>query len=207
MPASTAEAARDPTDEPTHFWLTTHWPPRGGDEYTVAGGVYLSEAHGDVGRDITPGDLVVIYQSRSGRSLVRTAMDGTIRHVPCKPGQGGVVALGRIQGAMYHDEAAETEHYTNSTAIRWSWRAPVELLSTSGFVSREALNQILGYACRYHYRGFGDQHSGLKQIREATYLAIEAAFRRSRPPTNREMDPRLHLAPVSATTRIRIPAA
>jgi hypothetical protein len=47
-------------------------------------------------------------------------------------------------------------------------------------VPRETLNRLLGYKPSNPLRGFGDQHSGLKRIDAATYLAIEAAFRAGR---------------------------
>jgi hypothetical protein len=166
-----------------HYWITTHWPPRERDGKGIGNGVYLPYDRGSVGRDLRAGDLVLVYQSQSGRTLVRTEADGTIRKVPCEAGKGGIVAIGRARAAMYHDVESEVEHYADGTAIHWAWYAPLEVLSTSGFVPREALNRILGYEPNYNFRGFGDGKSGLKKIEAATYLEIETAFRTSRPPT------------------------
>lgn len=165
------------------YWITTHWPAREGDVRPIGNGIYLPHDRRNVGRELRPGDLVLVYQAQTGRTLIRTDADGTTRRIPCLPGKGGIVAIGRALSAMYHDDAAEVEHYTDGTAIHWAWHAPLEVLSTSGFVSRFDLNRILGYQPSYSFRGFGDQKSGVKEIDEATYLTIEHAFRSSRPPT------------------------
>lgn len=166
-----------------HFWITTHWPRRKGDTRPLGNGVYLAHDKGEVGRDLRAGDLVLVYQAQTGRTLVRTELDGTTHRVPCENGRGGIVAIGRALSTMYRDEGSEMERYTDGTAIHWAWKAPLNVLSTSGFVAREELNRILGYKPDYVLRGFGDASSGLKKIDEVTYNEIEAAFRRSRPPT------------------------
>jgi hypothetical protein len=165
-----------------HYWITTHWPRRVGDPRPLGNGVYLSHEKGEVGRDLRPGDLVLVYQSESGRTRVVTEIDGTTHTAACEKGKGGVVAIGRALSTMQRDEEAEVEQYTDGTAIHWEWRAPLEVLSTSGFVAREDLNRILGYKPNYNFRGFGDRSSGLKKIDEATYVELETAFRESRPP-------------------------
>jgi hypothetical protein len=164
-----------------HYWITTHWPPRAGDPRPVGHGVYLPLDRAEVGQDLAAGDLILVYQAQSGRIEMRTEIDGTIHRVPCLPGKGGIVAIGRALRAMARDETSEVEHYVDGTSIHWAWFAPLEVLSTSGFVPREALNGILGYAPNYVFRGFGEQRSGLKKVDEATYLRIEAAFIASRP--------------------------
>ena len=153
-----------------------------GDTRPLGNGVYLSHEKGEVGRDLRPGDLVLVYQSESGRTRVVTELDGTTHTAPCEKGKGGVVAIGRALTTVQRDEEAEVEQYTDGTAIHWEWRAPLEVLSTSGFVPRGELNRILGYKPTYNFRGFGDRSSGLKKIDQATYVEIEAAFRLSRPP-------------------------
>lgn len=165
-----------------HYWITTHWPRRVGDPRPLGNGVYLSHEKGEVGRDLRAGDLVLVYQSQSGRTRVVRELEGTTHNVPCEKGKGGIVAIGRALSTMQQDDDAEIEQYTDGTAIHWKWKAPLEVLSTSGFVSRQELNRILGYKPKYIFHGFGDQSSGLKKIDEATYLEIETAFRDTQPP-------------------------
>src|SRR5204862_4472704 len=109
---------------PMHYWITTHWPRRKGSTGSLGNGVFLSHEKSEVGRDLRAGDLVLVYQSQSGRTLIRTELDGTTHTVPCENGRGGIVAIGRALSAMYRDDKAKVEHYTDGTAIHWAWKAP-----------------------------------------------------------------------------------
>src|SRR5687767_4028726 len=110
------------------YWITTHWPPRLGDPRPVGHGVYLPLDRADVGKDFAGGDLVLVYQAQSGRVELRTEIDGTVRRVPCLPGKGGIVAIGRALRAMGRDETSEVEHYVDGSSIHWAWFAPLEVL-------------------------------------------------------------------------------
>jgi RecB family endonuclease NucS len=54
-------------------------------------------------------------------------------------------------------------------------------MSQSGFVPRRELAVILGYDPAYSFRGFGEQHSGLKKISEEEFKAIVERFNQAQP--------------------------
>jgi hypothetical protein len=60
-----------------NYWLTTHWPPRVGDDpNNVANGVWLPDGREKADAELKKGDIVFVYQSRSGRPEKRKTIDG-----------------------------------------------------------------------------------------------------------------------------------
>ena len=70
--------------------------------------------------------------------------------------------------------------------IWWRYRAPARVMSRSGFVPGPDVALILGYKLNYPFRGFGDQHSGLRMISKEQYEQLVKLFLRGRPITSRE---------------------
>ena len=77
-----------------NYWITTHWPLREDQS--------IDERHADVrvqdGKQhlidkVTPQDLVFIYESKSGPSVIKEYVDGTTRKIACRQGCEGIVAL------------------------------------------------------------------------------------------------------------------
>ena len=163
------------------YWVTTHWPPREDEPAEEGSGIWLPDGREAPGARIRAGDLVFVYQARSGRTLARTFADGTTRRVRCRTGREGVVHLGRVRAPLAADPSSEPEHYSDGTAIWWRWHAPIDIISRSGFVPREQLATILGYKRTYNFRGFGEEHSGLRQLTEAEYAGLLERFRSERP--------------------------
>lgn len=165
-----------------NYWLTTHWQPFVDQELDVEPGVWMPEGRESAGIVFDQGDVVLIYQSRSGRTLVEKAVDGTTRLRRRRVGKAGIVAVG-VATTPFHaledDEAHET--YADGTEIWWRWYANLRLESRSGFVPRDAVASALGYKTTYNFHGFGDCHSGLKRLTEAQYEALLAAFKRDLP--------------------------
>lgn len=163
------------------YWLTTHWPPREGESYGPGSGIWLPDGRHSHGARIGVGDLVAIYEAASGRTLLRQTAAGDTQRVRCKQGREGVIALGRVTDVLTADPEAEMEEYVDGSKIWWRWFAPVEILSTTGFISRAALLAILGYKATYNFRGFGEHRSGLKELSEETFQSLRSAFVASRP--------------------------
>ena len=163
------------------YWLTTHWPPREGDSPGSTSGIWLPDGRHAPGVRIAAGDLVAIYETASGRALVRQTADGDNQRVRCQQGREGVIALGRLTATLTADPDAEVEEYVDGSKIWWRWFAPVEILSTTGFVPRAALLAILGYKATYNFRGFGESKSGLKELSEDTFQRLRSTFVASRP--------------------------
>lgn len=122
-----------------------------------------------------------VYQSRSGRALLRQQPDGSEEQVPCRTGREGVVHLGVVLSRVAADSTSTPENYSDGTTIWWRWHAPAEVVSRSGFVPREEVCTILGYKSTYNFRGFGEAHSGLRELTDLEFAALLKRFRSARP--------------------------
>lgn len=163
------------------FWVTTHWPHRtdiGADDRHE--GVHLPNGRHLDGQKIAPGDLVAIYESRTGRDLIIENVSGRPRTLTSHVGREGVVDLVEVASELYTDPESEPEKYQDGTSIWWRWHADTKPYLSSGFVPQVELNGILGYKPGYNLRGFGDDHSGLKEVDVKCFADILAAFKRNR---------------------------
>ncbi len=147
-----------------NWWVTTHWPPREENPDEIADGLWVPEGREVAGEDVRKGDIVVVYQAKSGRTEVRRQPDGKELLVKNLKGKEGVIAITEAQSSLYALEGSTPEEYTDGSKIWWRWYTPLRLITRSGFVSRQRLNTILGYAPNYSLHGFGDAKSGLKKI-------------------------------------------
>jgi hypothetical protein len=163
------------------YWLTTHWPPREDEATECSLDIWLPDERESPGADISPNDLVVVYESLTGRTLLRKKPNGVQERVHCQRGKGGVVCIGRVQSSLVADEDILRANYADKTSIWWQWHAQAEVLSRSGFVPRHKLASILGYNQSYTFRGFGTQHSGLRELSEEEFNTIRKRFKESQP--------------------------
>lgn len=160
-------------------WFTTHWPPRTDDLSHSPGGVWVVDGKEHVIRDIAPGDLVWIYESRSGKTLVRQQANGGTQEIPCQLGRQGVIALCRVVEPAYECEDTTAEVYADGKTMWWRWYAPTESLNTSGFVPRKDAAVLLGFSPNYPFRGFGRASSGVKRLTPTQHDGLLRAFRAS----------------------------
>lgn len=140
-----------------NHWVTTQWPPQADQPESPPDGVYLPDGREEAGADLREGDLVLIYQSRTGRTEIRHRPAGTRERVRSIRGKEGIVAIARARDGLSEREGSTPTEYQNGTRIWWRWWTRVELLSRSGFVPRIELNRVLGYDPTYSLRGFGDR--------------------------------------------------
>lgn len=160
-----------------NYWLTTHWPPYEDEAaHSVAADVWIPDQREAAGADFAQGDYVFIYHPQSGRTLIEPLADGTTRHRRCQVGREGIVAVAEALDSIHALTDSIPEHYTDGTETWWRWHAPLRLLSTSGFVPRPAILNVLGYKSTYNLRGFGDHHSGLKKLTEDEFQALRDQF-------------------------------
>ncbi len=165
-----------------NYWITTHWPPRDGDdESPTKTGVGVAEGRQQAADDMRPGDFVAVYESRTGRDKIRTLPDGTTTTVSCRAGREGMICYGIVDSYVSARPDSEPERYKDGTEIWWRWHAPVSVVSHTGFVARSDLLSILGYSPNYNLRGFGDYHSGLKKITEDEFRTLVQEFHAARP--------------------------
>lgn len=164
-----------------NWWVATHWPPREDNPDVIADGLWLPDGREAAGGDVRKGDMVVVYQAQTGRTEVRRQPDGKELLVKNLKGKQGVIAITEAQGSLYALEGSTPTEYTDGSRIWWRWYTPLRLVSRSGFVSRQKLNEILGYAPNYSLRGFGDANSGLKKISLEKFDQILRAFKEGLP--------------------------
>ena len=78
-----------------NYWLTTHWPLRDGDDESETGtGVWIPEGRQQAANDMRSGDYVAVYETKSGRTEIRTLPNGTTIKVDCKLGREGMICYG-----------------------------------------------------------------------------------------------------------------
>lgn len=163
------------------YWLTTHWPPREDEPRDGGSGIWLPDGREGPGALISVGDLVFVYESRSGRTEVRRRTDGSVTHVRCQSGREGIVHIGRVRDPLTADSDSEPESYVDGTTIWWRWYAPVDVMSRSGFVPRADVAEALGYKRSYNFHGFGHQHSGLREVSQLEFERLLDLFTGGRP--------------------------
>lgn len=160
------------------YWLTTHWPKRvDKSEDEPQSGVWVTDGNKQVISRVQTGDLVFIYESRNGKTVLRQTADGKQKKVPCRKGQEGIVALVEVTDIAYQPETSKAEKYVGGEIKWWRWNAPTRALNTDGFVKREDVAEILGYKSNWSFRGFGESHSGLARITENQFNALLSAFK------------------------------
>ncbi len=165
-----------------NFWVTAHWPPRSNDNDSEREiGVWIPDGREEAASELQCGDLVAVYETRSGRTEIRELQDGTILKTPFKTGREGIICYGTATGPITAIPDSQPQKYWDNTEINWKWHTGLTIMSRSGFVARAELNRILDYSPTYNLRGFGDRHSGLKRVSESQFQSIRESFHASCP--------------------------
>ncbi|MBU1635182.1 DUF91 domain-containing protein [bacterium] len=163
------------------YWLTTHWPPTIDNKDEVGSGIWLPEDRASAGKRIEPGDLVAVYESQSGKKILKTFSDGHKETIPRIGGRKGIILYGEVLSKISAQQEYPREYYADGTDIWWKWYAPVKILSQSGFLSNKDLCNILGFSKNYSFHGFGEEHSGLKEITQKQFFQIKMEFLNNNP--------------------------
>ncbi|MGD0896814.1 MAG: endonuclease NucS domain-containing protein [Thermoguttaceae bacterium] len=160
-----------------NYWLTTHWPPPVGtkDRFATTG-AWVPDGKQAVMDDMQPGDLMFIYESKTGKTIVKKTAGGVLLHERRRKGEEGIVALVEITSQPAEAVGKPPDNYSDGTSVWWRYKADGKVINSVGFVPRKELAKLLGYAENYAFRGFGDHNSGLKKLRSPHYDAIHAAF-------------------------------
>jgi hypothetical protein len=122
------------------------------------------------------GDLVLIYESGSGKALREVYADGSAKIIPRHQGRQGVVTLARILDRPSQPEQSQPEQYADGSQRWWRYMAPTEALNSNGFISRVELTQLLGYSPDYAFRGYGRDHAGLAELPEQQFYALRDRY-------------------------------
>jgi hypothetical protein len=112
--------------------------------------VYLQDQHRD-GCLIKPGDLVLVYEYKSGPTLV---LPETGQRIKRARGHEGVILAGEVVSDFRRrpPDLARQE-YEERDSMSWGWEAEVKPLSR-GLVPRVEVNRILGFAEGHRFFGF-----------------------------------------------------
>lgn len=152
------------------YWLATHWPhridlPRD----TRHDRVWAKDGKEHIIRRMSVGDLVFIYETGGGKSLIRRTPDGNRTVLPCHDGRAGVIALVRVT-ADAEESGIGIEEYVDGSRTWWRWSATVEQVNTTGFLPRMDLNAAKGYELGYW------RYSGLRELRPDEFERIRVAY-------------------------------
>ncbi len=163
------------------FWLTSHWPPLKGERPSA--GVWIKEGKEAAGKDLRPGDPLLIYETGSGPSELITNPDGSTTRRRRERGRERIIMIAEVDEKLDVDRISTLKEYVGRTKpIWWKWFASATKISESGFVLRKDVNRVLRnksgrmYKSSYNFHGFGDLQSGLKQIDETEYHALVKKF-------------------------------
>jgi hypothetical protein len=160
-----------------NYWITTHWPRREDESIDEPHeGVWVQDGQQDVIDRVAPGDLVFIYESKTGPTVLRQYADGTTKRLRCRQGREGIVALVEVTSKAYEPEDSHPEQRTDGSTMWWRYYAPTRSANSAGFLPRLQAARLLEFSDRYPFRGFGDEHSGLKHITEETFNRIRDAY-------------------------------
>lgn len=160
-----------------HYWLTTQWPQKNenGDNKPHSG-IYLADGRHEVGRKVNPGDGVVIYESRSGPSLLKKDSSGNVVKIHRHPGKEGIVSLANVTSKLNEKPEKDPEEYNNGRILWWKWHVDTNKPNDAGYLPRLKVNEILGYSANYYFRGYGKNKSGLGEITKEQYENISKHF-------------------------------
>ena len=159
-----------------NYWFTTHWPlPKGAAPHPPSG-VWAKDEHRHLIEEVAPGDLVLIYETKSGRTAKMRAASGQFERIVRGKGREGIVALVEVTDRAVPLEGAEEQEYEDGTTRWWRYRAETRPAGDAGFLPRVEVCKIMPYSQDYVFRGFGTQRSGLKRISPETFARLREAF-------------------------------
>lgn len=139
-----------------NYWLTVHWPLREGYENVEwKYWVFVPKGREQTAKEMQQGDLIFIYETKTGRQLKRQKYD-------YHEGRQGIIALVKAVSQL-EPTNEKPEEYADGTKIWWFWQARTELIKEC-FIPRKDVCRVLGYSTNYNFRGFGDYQSGLKKL-------------------------------------------
>jgi hypothetical protein len=148
------------------YWLTIQWPH----ENTVASGTPHDGVYAVTGRhyilsQIQVGDIVFIYETKTGRREVGRPP----RYTGCQH----IVTIAEVI-APVAPTGAPTSNYTDGSSLTWGYSVDTKNICSHGRVSQHDTNIVLDYAADYNFHGFGVQHSGVREIdvRQASELKV-----------------------------------
>lgn len=162
------------------YWLTTHWPRSQGTPASEPfADVWVKDGQRKVIARLAPGDLVLIYESRSGPLPLGRNPDGSTYKLPKAQGKEGIVALVRVTEPACQPPDSGVAQYDNGQKMWWRFRARTESVNSGGFIPRTNFLPVIGQKPTYNLRGFGENHSGLKQLTDCQFTTLRKMYEES----------------------------
>jgi hypothetical protein len=159
-----------------NYWITTHWPPRKGEERFSNTGAWVQNGKQAVLAEMQPGDMLFIYEHASGKTVLITTAGGRQQRVGRQRGKQGVVALAEITTAPSELPESGYDYYTDGSRAWWRYKADARVINSTGFIPRQGLARLLGYSADYAFKGFGHKNSGVRRLSPEEYNAIHSTF-------------------------------
>jgi hypothetical protein len=145
------------------FWLTTQWPPtKDSPSLGHREHIWLKAGKEQAGSNLKPGDLVFIYEYKTGKPREDKLAYWT--------GRQRIVTLAVILDVNLRvgfDKSLEKYH--DGSQILWKLVARTRTINNSYSCSRNEVCECLEYSQNSLLRGFGKDKSGLKELTEAQF--------------------------------------
>jgi hypothetical protein len=156
-----------------NYWMTTHWPPARDKPVKPHRHIFLEDDKLAAADGLSVGDVVFIFELKSGESVVRS--DGT--RVARRVGRRGIVSRAIVE-SVPEDQRVAPERYANGTSRWWRWKAETRQSDeiTSRFVPHQRVNEILGYKKDNPLRAPGKLRSGLLRLTTEQGERLQAAL-------------------------------
>jgi hypothetical protein len=159
------------------YWFTTHWPLTNEHKGEHHRNVYLQSGRQSVAQNMSPGDKVLIYESKTGPTIVEEFADGTRRRIAQGNGRSGIVTVAEIAEPLSRRPGSEgVAKYADGTEMNWAWKATTRHHVSNGFVAKPEVLRVLEYAPSYAMRGIGPMNSGLREISQSQYEDLLRMF-------------------------------
>ncbi len=163
-----------------NYWLTTHWPRQQGTPTSEPyADVWVKDGQWDVIKQLDPEDLVFIYESRSGPLPLGHNPDGSTYKLRKAQGKEGIVALVSVKESAQQPPDSVPAQYDNGQQMWWRFRAPTESINSGGFIPRTNFLPVIGQKPTYNLRGFGENHSGVKQLTARQFTTLRKMYEES----------------------------
>jgi hypothetical protein len=159
------------------YWISAQAPPLEGGPEREIDRIPLAEGREAVGLELEAGDLVLVYQPKTGRAARRRDAEGKERWARTARGRQGIVALAEVLGRAILDPRAPRTEYADGAELCWCWHVPIRAFPIDGYAPLADVNRILGFKPRYRFGGFAHRSSGLREIQAGEYWSLVEIFR------------------------------
>lgn len=150
------------------YWLTTQWPPTKDYPYGQREHVWLKAGQEHAGKDLKAGDLVFIYEFKTGKPR----SDGLAYWT----GKQGIVTLAVILDVNLKAGFDQShEKYSDGSEVVWKRVAHARIINSLYFCHHDVVCNCLGYSKSYFLTGFG--RSGLRELNEAEFGCLLLHFK------------------------------